>query len=42
MKDLKILREYFRGHRVGVAILGLAALAGAILGVMAYYNGWLG
>jgi len=42
MNDLKILREYFRGHKVGVAFIVLAALGGAILGAVAYYQGWLG
>ncbi len=46
MNDLKVLWNYFKGHKLAAVAVMLAtfsgAVAGGILGVMAYYNGWLG
>jgi len=42
MEDLKILCAYFKEHKRGVVVIIAATIAGAALGVAAFYNGWLG
>lgn len=42
MKELKELLDYFREHNGVTVITVVAAILGGGLGVVAYYNGWLG
>jgi ABC-type tungstate transport system substrate-binding protein len=46
VNDLKILWKYFREHKLAamavVAATFSGAVAGGVLGVLAYYHGWLG
>ncbi len=42
MSDLKILFEYFKENKTGAVVVIIATIMGAILGVIAFYNGWLG
>lgn len=42
MKELKELLDYFREHKGVTVITVVAAILGGGLGVVAYYNGWLG
>ncbi len=43
MKNLDVRRRIFSKSSVAVTAATLAgAAAGAVLGVLAYYNGWLG
>ena len=42
MQELKLLYDYFREHRSSTAVVIAAAVFGGIMGVIAFYNGWLG
>lgn len=43
MKNLEVLRKLFSKNSAVTAEATLAGAAvGAVLGVLAYYNGWLG
>lgn len=42
MNDLKILLAYFKEDKLAAVVTGVSAVIGAILGVIAFYNGWLG
>lgn len=42
MEDLKILLAYFKEHKKSVIVILIATVIGAALGVIAFYNGWLG
>lgn len=42
MKDFAALRGFFGKNPITAATTLAGALVGAILGVLAYYNGWLG
>lgn len=42
MKDLKELGRLFKERPILIVTTLLAVVIGAILGVLAFYNGWLG
>ena len=42
MKDLKVLYTYFKECGKSTMIIVIATIIGAILGVLAFYNEWLG
>ncbi len=42
MKDLKVLYAYFKECGKSTMIIVIATIIGAILGVLAFYNEWLG
>lgn len=42
MKDLKELVKLFKGNPILIFTTLVSMIIGAILGVLAFYNGWLG
>lgn len=42
MKDLKELGKLFKENPILIIITLLSMVIGAILGAIAFYNGWLG
>lgn len=42
MHDLKILLDYFRKDKIASIIVITATFMGALLGIAAFYNEWLG
>lgn len=42
MKDLKELVKLFKENPILIVTTLVAMVVGAILGVIAFYNGWLG
>lgn len=42
LNDLKELGKQMKEHPIIIVTTLVAAVAGAILGVVAYYHGWLG
>ena len=42
MKDLKELVKLFKKYPILIVTTLVAMVIGAILGVIAFYNGWLG
>lgn len=42
MKDLKELVKLFKENPILIVTTLLSMVVGAILGVIAFYNGWLG
>ncbi len=45
MKDSQILLNFFKEfiqNKVAMLIVLLSTIAGAVLGALAFYNGWLG
>ena len=42
MKDLKLLLEYITEHKTAIISTVFGGFVGAVGGVLAYYNGWLG
>ena len=42
MKDLKVLYAYFKECGKSTMIIVIVTIIGAILGVLAFYNEWLG
>lgn len=42
MNDLKELGKLYKEHPILIIITLVSMVIGAILGVVAFYNGWLG
>lgn len=45
MEDLNSLSDFFKEfiqNKMNIVIVGIAAVIGAIAGIAAFYNGWLG
>lgn len=42
MESIKELFNYYREHKGATLALVCATIVGGVLGVIAYFNGWLG